>query len=113
MQKKYNENNVFNKIINGALPSDKVYEDEDFLAFNDIDPKAPIHILLIPKKNFVSFDDFAKGGDGNYVAKFFKTVQKIAEMKKLSSYRIVANCGKEAGQVVFHFHLHIMGYTAF
>jgi diadenosine tetraphosphate (Ap4A) HIT family hydrolase len=92
------------------LPSDKVYEDEDFLAFNDIDPKAPIHILLIPKKNFVSFDDFAKESDGNYVAKFFKTAQKIAEMKKLSSYRIVANCGEEAGQVVFHFHLHIMGY---
>jgi diadenosine tetraphosphate (Ap4A) HIT family hydrolase len=110
MQRKYNENNVFNKIIAGALPSEKVFEDEDFLAFNDIDPKAPVHILLVPKRNFISFNDFVRDADAGYIAKFFKTAQKIAEMKKLSSYRIVANCGDGAGQVVFHYHLHIMGY---
>ncbi|MDR0572118.1 MAG: HIT domain-containing protein [Rickettsiales bacterium] len=110
MQRKYDENNVFNKIIKGVIPTSKVYEDADFLAFYDIDPKAPVHILLISKKDFVSFDDFAKESDGEYIAKFFKTAQKIAEEKKLSSYRIVANCGAGAEQAVFHFHLHIMGY---
>lgn len=110
MQRKYDENNIFNKIIKNEIPADKVYEDEKCLAFYDINPKAPVHILLIPKKNAVSFNDFAKDSTATEIGEFFKTAQKIAESQNLKSYRIVANCGEEAGQVVFHFHLHILGY---
>ncbi|MDR2760825.1 MAG: HIT domain-containing protein [Rickettsiales bacterium] len=110
MQRKYDKNNIFRKIIDGLLPAEKVYEDEDFLAFNDVNPKAPTHILLLPKRNFISFDDFAKESGGERIARFFKIAQWIAEEKKLSSYRIAANCGEGMGQEVFHFHLHIMGH---
>ena len=82
------------------------------LAFNDINPKAPIHILVVPKGEFVCFDDFVEKSSNEEVANFFKTVQKIAKDNGLSntSYRIVGNCGEEAGQVVPHFHIHLMGY---
>ena len=112
MQKKYDENNIFCKIINKQLPSDIVYEDEKILAFKDINPKAPIHILIVPKANFICFDDFVEKSSPEDVAYFFKKVQEIAKSLGLSdaSYRIVGNCGEEAGQVVPHFHLHLMGY---
>ncbi len=110
MQRKYEENNIFKKIINGELPTKIHYKDEKVICFHDINPKAPIHLLLIPKGEFVSFNDFVKNSSNEDVAYFFKTAQKIAEDLDVKSYRIVANCGEEAGQVVFHFHLHIMGY---
>jgi len=112
MQKKYDENNVFNKIVKGELPAKVVYDDQKILAFEDINPKAPVHILVIPKKNFICFDDFVKNSAPEEVSFFFKKVQEIAENNGLSraSYRIVANCGEEAGQIVPHFHVHIMGY---
>lgn len=112
MQKKYDENNVFYKILKKELPADIVYEDDKILAFNDISPKAPIHILVIPKGKFISFDDFVEKSSNEEVAYFFKKAQEIAKSNGLSdtSYRIVGNCGEEAGQVVPHFHLHIMGY---
>ena len=110
MQRKYEENNIFQKIINRELPAKIHYEDEKAICFYDINPKAPIHLLLIPKEGFVSFNDFVKNSDDGDIAYFFKTAQKIAENLDVKSYRIVANCGEEAGQVVFHFHLHIMGY---
>lgn len=112
MQKKYDSNNVFYKIIHKELPSTIVYEDDNVLAFNDISPKAPIHILVIPKGEFVCFDDFVEKSSNEDVANFFKTVQKIAKDNGLSetSYRIVGNCGEEAGQIVPHFHIHLMGY---
>ena len=92
--------------------SDEVYEDDKILAFNDISPKAPIHILVVPKGEFVCFDDFVEKSSNDDVANFFKTVQKIAKDNGLSetSYRIVGNCGEEAGQIVPHFHIHLMGY---
>ena len=112
MQKKYDKENIFAKIIRGEVPSTKVYEDNKILAFNDINPKAPIHILVIPKGEFVSFDDFVEKSSAEDVSYFFKTVQKIAREQGLSGndYRIVGNCGEKAGQIVFHFHIHIMGY---
>lgn len=110
MQRNYDENNIFNKILKGKIPSTKVYEDNDVYAFNDIDPKAPVHILVIPKKPFVSFNDFTQKSTELEVGKFFKKAQQIAESQNLKAYRIMANCGEEAGQAVFHFHLHIMGY---
>ena len=100
MQRKYEENNIFQKIINRELPAKIHYEDEKVICFYDINPK----------EGFVSFNDFVKNSDDGDIAYFFKTAQKIAENLDVKSYRIVANCGEEAGQVVFHFHLHIMGY---
>ena len=113
MQKKYDNSNIFYKIINKQLPATIVYEDDDVLAFNDINPKAPVHILIIPKGEFISFDDFVEKSTNEKVASFFKTVQKIAKDNGLSdnSYRIVGNCGEEAGQIVQHFHIHLMGYN--
>lgn len=112
MQNKYDENNVFCKIINKEIPSKIVYEDDKVLAFKDISPKAPVHILVIPKAKFISFDDFTEKSSPEDVAYFFKKVQEIAKSLGLSdkSYRIVANYGKAAGQIVPHFHIHIMGY---
>ena len=111
MQKKYDDSNIFYKIINKELPATIVYEDEMVLAFNDINPKAPIHILVVPKGEFICFDDFVEKSSSDDVANFFKTIQKIAKDNGLSnaSYRIVGNCGEEAGQVVPHFHIHLMG----
>lgn len=112
MQKKYDEDNVFCKILKKEIPSDVVYEDDRVLAFKNINPEAPVHLLVIPKGQFISFDDFVEKSSSEDVAYFFKKVQEIANKNGLSetSYRIVGNCGKEAGQVVPHFHLHIMGY---
>ena len=112
MQKKYDENNIFQKIIKKELPSKIVYEDDKILAFHDINPKAPIHILVIPKKSYISFDDFAEKANNEEISYFFKKVQEIAKNQGLSdkSYRIVGNCGEEAGQIVHHFHIHILGY---
>lgn len=112
MQKKYDNSNVFYKIIHKELPATIVYEDDKILAFNDISPKSPIHILVVPKGEFVCFDDFVEKTSNDDVANFFKTVQKIAKDNGLSetSYRIVGNCGEEAGQIVPHFHIHLMGY---
>lgn len=112
MQKKYDNGNIFCKIINKELPATIVYEDDKVLAFNDINPKAPVHILIVPKGEFVCFDDFVEKSSNEDVANFFKTIQKIAKDNGLSnaSYRIVGNCGEEAGQIVPHFHIHLMGY---
>ncbi|MDR2527081.1 MAG: histidine triad nucleotide-binding protein [Rickettsiales bacterium] len=103
------QDNIFSKIIRKEIPSDIVYEDDKVLAFNDISPSAPTHILLVPKGEFVSFDDFASKSTSEDISYFFKKARQIAEDKKLKDYRIVANCGEKAGQVVFHFHLHIIG----
>ena len=114
MQKKYDKNNVFYKILNKEIPADIIYEDDKILAFNDVNPRAPVHILIIPKEEYISFDDFVERSSEEDVAYFFKKAQEIAKSQGLSekSYRIVANCGKGAGQEVMHFHLHIMGYNS-
>ena len=110
MQKEYDDNNTFLKIINREIPCDKVYENDKVLCFHDINPKSPVHVLLVPKEKYVSFDDFVQKASGEDISYFFKIAAKIANNLKLKSYRIVANCGSGAGQVVFHYHLHIMGY---
>lgn len=111
MQKEYDEKNVFWKILNGDIPCEKVYEDDRVLCFRDINPKAPVHVLLVPKKKYVSFDDFVSKASDEEIGYFFRTARKIAADLKIKSYRIVANCGAGAGQVVYHYHLHIMGYN--
>lgn len=100
------EENIFTKIINKQIPCKAIYEDENILSFYDINPRAKIHALVIPKINVINFSDFCEKGDLN---EFFKKVKFIAEdVLKLTDYKILTNNGKNAGQEVFHFHLHIM-----
>ena len=104
------EDCIFCKIVNGEIPSKKVYEDEDILAFHDIDPAAPIHILVIPKKHIATLSDL-KTEDEALVGKIFTTINKIAEKEgfKENGFRVIANCGKDGGQEVMHIHFHILG----
>ena len=107
----YDRNNVFACILRGELPCTKVYEDEHMLAFRDIAPQAPSHVVLIPKGEYVSADDFsAKASDAELIA-FMRAIGKIAvaEGTVADGYRILANSGKAAHQAVPHFHLHLFG----
>ena len=99
---------IFKKIIDGEIPSDKVYEDDEVLAFRDVNPAAPVHILVIPKKEIVNLYD-ADDGDQALLGKLLLTARKVAEQEGLSDFRLVANNGAGAGQSVFHMHLHVIG----
>lgn len=107
----YDENNIFAKILRGEIPNDTVYEDEHVLAFKDIDPKAPVHILVIPKGPYVSIDDFGVKASADEIKGFYEAVAKIAvqEGLKEDGFRCIANTGLNGGQEVPHFHLHILG----
>lgn len=107
----YDPDNIFARIIRGELPSNKVFEDDHFLAINDIHPSAPIHVLVMPKEKYISFDDFTSKAKPELVAKFFKTVQEIAKKLKISKsgYRIITNHGADGAQTVPHFHVHLLG----
>ncbi|MFP4313165.1 MAG: histidine triad nucleotide-binding protein [Alphaproteobacteria bacterium] len=106
----YDENNIFAKILRGDIPCDKVYEDEHVLAFNDISPQAPIHILVIPKGSYISIDDFGVRASTPEITAFYAAISKIAEEKGLKSdgFRCIANTGLNGGQEVPHFHMHIL-----
>jgi diadenosine tetraphosphate (Ap4A) HIT family hydrolase len=107
----YDNSNVFAKILRGELPCKKVYEDEWALAFHDINPLAPVHILVIPKGPYVSWDDFSANGSDEEIAGFVRAVGKVARDQQLvvQGYRVLANIGKRAGQEVAHLHVHIFG----
>jgi len=107
----YNKNNIFAKIIRGEIPSKKVYEDSDILAFHDIAKAAPTHVLVIPKGEFVNLPDFINKATAEKVATFFQKVTEIAQILDLenSGYRIISNIGEDASQSVPHFHVHILG----
>ena len=103
------DNCLFCKIIAGEIPAEKVYEDEEILAFKDIHPKAPVHILVIPKKHIASAKEVTID-DEKILGKMFITISKIAkEMGLENGYRIVNNCGKDGGQEVMHLHFHLLG----
>ncbi len=108
------EDCLFCKIIKGEIPSTKVYEDGDILAFNDINPAAPIHILVIPKKHIESLAHMQKE-DEAIVGKIYGVINKIAEEKgfKDNGYRVIVNCGKDAGQEVMHLHFHVLAGAKF
>ena len=101
---------IFDKILKKEIPADVVYEDNDILAFNDIAPQAPIHVLVIPKKKIESFSDLHNAAC-NEVGLLFQGVSKVAEKLGLSKdgYRVVLNCGKHGQQTVEYIHAHIMG----
>ena len=103
------ENCLFCKIVKGDIPSTKVYEDEKILAFRDIAPMAPTHILVIPKEHIGSVDAVTEE-NAAIVAHIFTQIPKIAAAEKLTGgYRVVSNCGADAGQTVHHLHFHILG----
>ncbi len=100
---------LFCKIIAGEIPSTKVYEDERVLAFRDIAPQAPTHILVIPKEHIASVAEIDEKNSA-VVSHIFEVIAKIAKEEKLEGgYRVVSNCGDDAGQTVHHLHFHILG----
>ncbi|TNE63517.1 MAG: histidine triad nucleotide-binding protein [Alphaproteobacteria bacterium] len=107
----YDTNNIFARILRGEIPCKKVYEDEFSLAFHDINPQAPTHVLVIPKGEYVSMADFTAEAPAELVAGFFRAVGKVAEELELvePGYRILANAGTNAHQEVPHLHIHIFG----
>lgn len=100
---------IFCKIIKGEIPSTKVYEDEEILAFNDINPAAPIHVLIIPKKHIESLAHMNEE-DEIIISKIYKVINKIAKEQgfKDRGYRVIVNCGKDGGQEVNHLHFHLL-----
>ena len=107
----YDDNNIFARILRGELPANKVYEDEHVLAFRDINPLAPTHILVIPKGPYVSWDDFSANASEAEIAGFVRALGKVARDAGLveSGYRLLSNAGLNSGQEVPHLHVHIFG----
>lgn len=107
----YDPHNIFAQILRKEIPSKIAYEDDLVLAIHDIQPRAPVHILVLPKLPCCSFDDFITIASPEAIVSFFKTVQKIAAEHNLpeTGYRLVMNHGENSGQEVFHYHVHILG----
>ena len=107
----YDPQNIFAKILRNEIPCQKIYEDEYAIAFPDLYPKAPIHILVIPKGAYISFDHFMIDATPEVVQGFFKAVQRVAQKVGLqeNGYRLITNIGTHAHQEVPHFHVHILG----
>ena len=105
----YDDSNIFAKILRGEIPCDKVYEDDHALAFRDINPQTPTHVLVIPKGAYESFDDFSRDASAEEIAAFVRATGQIARDAGAveAGYRILANNGPDAHQEVPHFHLHI------
>ena len=117
---------IFCKIANGEIKTDFIYEDETVVAFRDLNPQAPVHTLIIPKKHIKNIEDlhFGEGEkchhgeseghdgpcDGKYIKEIFKGIKEVAKIKGVSEtgYRIISNCGKDAGQTVMHLHFHLI-----
>jgi diadenosine tetraphosphate (Ap4A) HIT family hydrolase len=109
--KPYDDSNIFARILRGEIPCGKVYEDEHALAFHDINPQAPVHILVIPKGAYVSWDDFSERAPAEEIAGFVKAVGHVARAQGMVTrgYRLLANVGRNGGQEVPHLHVHIFG----
>jgi histidine triad (HIT) family protein len=107
----YNPQNIFAKILRGEIPYAKIYEDEHVLAFNDINPQAPLHILVIPKGAYISIDEFGAQASAAEIKAFFAAIDKIVDAQGLkeNGFRCIANTGDHGGQEVPHFHMHILG----
>ncbi len=107
----YDRNNVFARILRGEIPCSKVYEDQYVFAFRDINPQSPTHILVIPKGEYLSFDDFSEKASAEQVTALIRAVGTIARAEGVAEtgYRILANTGPAAHQEVPHFHVHVFG----
>ena len=104
--------NIFLKIVNKEIPADIVYEDDIAIAFNDISPQAPTHILIIPKKEITKLTD-STSNDTELLGHLLFVAKKITDDLKIENYRVVINNGSEAGQTVFHLHLHVLAGRTF
>jgi histidine triad (HIT) family protein len=103
------EKSIFKRIIDGEIPADKVYEDERILAFRDINPQAPTHVLVIPKEEIVSVDDLTESHQ-RLMGELWTAIPRIAQQVGLrNGYRVVVNCGTDGGQDVPHLHFHLLG----
>lgn len=111
----YDQNNVFAKILRGELKVQKIYEDDDVLAFYDIAPLAPVHALVIPKGEYRDYSDFVTKATQTTIANYFQKINDITILLKLDidGFRLCTNRGKQSGQSVFHFHTHILGGAEF
>jgi histidine triad (HIT) family protein len=109
--KPYDDDNIFARILRGEIPAKKVFEDEHALAFHDINPLSPTHILVIPKGRYVSWDDFSERASDAEIGGFVRAVGQIARDSGLvaEGYRLLANVGMNSGQEVPHLHVHIFG----
>ncbi len=107
----YDDDNIFARILRGEIPNDTVYEDAHVLAFRDIRPQAPVHVLVIPKGKYVSADDFGAEAPAELVVAFWRAVSRIAREAGVAAggYRVIANHGADSHQEVPHFHVHILG----
>lgn len=107
----YDTDNIFARILRGEIPAKTIYEDDHALAFHDINPQAPIHVLVIPKGPYISMDDFTANAPDALVTGFFRAVGHVARQLDLAEggYRILANHGPDSHQEVPHLHIHIFG----
>ncbi len=110
----YDDNNIFARILRGEIPCNKVYEDPHVLAFRDIRPQAPVHVLVIPKGKYTDIADFGAKATEAEIAAFYRAVAKIARDENLpgQGFRTIANTGLNGGQEVPHFHVHLLGGTS-
>ena len=107
----YDKNNIFAKILRGEIPCKKVFENDFVLAFHDINPQKKIHVLVIPKKNYVNLDDFNQKASEKEIVELSKAISHVAKLVGVSNqgYRTLANIGSDGGQEVPHLHFHIFG----
>jgi len=107
----YDDTNVFAKILRGEIPCNKVFENDFALAFHDINPQAPVHVLVIPKGRYVSWDDFSAKASNTEISGFVRAVGEVARAAGLPApgYRLLANIGKDGHQEVPHLHVHVFG----
>lgn len=108
---RYDDKNIFARILAGEIPANKVFEDENVLAFHDIAQLTPVHVLVIPKGKYVSLDDFVARASDKELASYMRALGMVARRMGVSEtgYRLVSNTGKDANQEVMHFHSHIFG----
>tara|TARA_A100001015_G_C15029306_1_gene732245 strand:- start:938 stop:1303 length:366 start_codon:yes stop_codon:yes gene_type:complete len=106
----YNDENIFSKILKKELPCREVFSDKNNISFEDINPQAPIHSLIIPRNKFKDFNDFIKDGTDEELASFLKSIFNVVKKKKVqeSGYRIIINCGDDGNQEVPHLHAHLL-----
>lgn len=107
----YDDDNIFAKILRGEIPCDKVHETEHSLAFRDINPQTPVHVLVIPKGRYVSMDDFSANAPDAEIADFTRAVGAVARMMEIveDGYRVLSNIGCDGHQEVPHLHMHVFG----
>lgn len=106
----YDDQNIFAKILRGEIPCDTVYEDDHVLAFRDIAPLAPVHILVIPKGAYIAINDFSRNASAEEIVAFYRAIDVIANEQNIADngFRCLANTGMHGGQEVPHFHMHIL-----